>query len=65
MVDYAARARKIFGGWGVTVAGVPGATFTHRNPTEENIHEQLSAVLDRSDFRVSLIWDLDGWERQV
>jgi len=55
MNEFTARARKVFGGWEVTVAGVPAATFTDRNPTEEMTHEKLAAVLGRTDFRVTLL----------
>jgi hypothetical protein len=57
MVEYTARARKIYGGWEVTVAGVPAAKFTHRDPTDEVTHERLAAMLNRSDFQVSLVKD--------
>jgi hypothetical protein len=60
MDEYTARARKIYGGWEVTVSGVPGATFTHRDPTDEVTHEKLAVTLDRSDFRVSLVRDFVG-----
>lgn len=60
MDEYTARARQVYGGWEVTVAGVPGATFIHRHPTEEVTHERLAAVLDRTDFGVSLVRDYVG-----
>ena len=60
MDEYTARARKIYGGWEVTVAGVPRATFTHRDPTENVTFEKLAAVLDKTDFRVSLVWGYVG-----
>ena len=60
MDEYTARARKVYGGWEVTVAGMPDATFIHREPTDELTHEKLAAVLDRSDFRVSLVRDSEG-----
>ena len=50
MDEYTARARQVYGGWEVTIAGVPGANFIHRDPTEEVTHERLAAVLDRTDF---------------
>jgi len=37
------------------VAGVPAATFRHRNPTEEVVNEKLTAALGRTDFRVRLL----------
>jgi hypothetical protein len=54
MDEYAARAKRIYGGWEVTVAGVPAATFRHRHPTDEMIYERLAVVLGRSDFRINL-----------
>ncbi len=57
MDEYTARTRKVYGGWEVEVAGVPGATFIHRDPTNDLVHERLAAVLGRSDFRISLDWD--------
>jgi len=55
MRQYEATAREVFGGWEVTVAGVPAATFRHRNPTEEVVNEKLTAALGRTDFRVRLL----------
>jgi len=60
MVEYTARARPVFGGWEVTVAGVPAASFIHRDPTEKVTHEKLAIVLARTDFRVSLVRDEIG-----
>jgi len=57
MVEYTARAREIYGGWEVTVAGVPGATFTHRDPSEDVVRERLAALLDGDNFRVNLVRD--------
>jgi hypothetical protein len=57
---FTARARKVYGGWEVTVAGVPGATFKHRDPTDEVTHEKLALALDRTDFRVTLVRDYEG-----
>jgi len=60
MDQYSARARRVFGGWEVTVAGVPSASFIHRDPTDEVTHEKLAVVLARTDFRVSLVRDDAG-----
>jgi len=54
---YEARARRIYGGWEVTVAGAPSASFVHRDPNDEIAHEKLAAVLGRTDFRVRLTRD--------
>jgi hypothetical protein len=60
MDEYPARARWIYGGWEVTFAGLPAATFRHRDPTDEVIHEHLIALLGRTDFRVRLVRDDTG-----
>lgn len=57
---FTARARKIYGGWEVTVAAVPEATFRHRDPTEDVTHEKVAAVLNRTDFEVVLFRDDAG-----
>jgi hypothetical protein len=57
---YTARTRRVYGGWEVTVAGVPDAKFILRVPTEHAIHERLASVLDRTDFRVKLIPAVPG-----
>lgn len=60
MTEYTARARKVYGGWEVTVAGVPGVKFKHRNPNEETVKERLATVLDGLDFKVRLVREFEG-----
>jgi len=52
---YTAKMRKVYGGWEVTVPEVPGATFVHRDPTEEVVRERLASALGRTDFQVLLV----------
>lgn len=61
VIEYTARARKVYGGWEVTVAGVPNATFIHRDPTEDIVRERLAMALDRLDFEVTVVRDVESF----